>query len=56
MTWYRGVHKKTGEFAMIRKLDRGLLLAQFNNIEHPHAYGWHLYFKRDFKIVWRADK
>jgi len=46
-----GVHKATGERALLRKLPHGLTLAQFNNLAHRHAYGWHLYLRRDFKVV-----
>lgn len=50
---FRAIHRSTGEVALVRDAGRGILLAQFNLITHPHSAGWHAYFKRDFKIIWR---
>lgn len=46
------IHRLTGEFAIIKKSSRGLVLAQFTRFEHRHSHGWHLYVRRDFK-VWK---
>lgn len=47
----RGVHIATGKTALIVKSTDGLTLAQFDGFNHRHSHGWHLYLRRDFKVV-----
>lgn len=41
----------TGEHALVQRLPGGLCLAQFDRMDHPHSYGWHLYLRREFRVV-----
>ena len=45
-------HTRTGKTALVQKLPRGLLLAQFDDRRHPHAYGWHLYCRHEFRKLY----
>jgi len=42
-------HRDSGAAAIAQVLPSGLLLVQFENRKHPHAYGWHLYPRHHFK-------
>lgn len=44
-----GVHMNSKKPALLKPIERGLCLAQFDDRNHPHAFGWHLYFRRDFR-------
>jgi hypothetical protein len=49
-TMTRGIHIASGETALIHRGPSGTAWAQFDSLTHPHAYNWHLYFRRDFKV------
>lgn len=49
-TLTRGTNTASGKTALIRKGPSVTTWAQFDDIRHPHAYRWHLYFRRDFKV------
>jgi hypothetical protein len=36
-------HRDSGKTAIAQRGPRGTVLVQFNDIEHPHGHGWHLY-------------
>ena len=45
----RLIHKDSKETAIGMKLKDGLVLVQFNKIDHPQSHGWHLYPRHHFK-------
>lgn len=42
-------HKATGKTALVMKAPDGCVLAQFDDLHHPHAYRWHLYTRSAFQ-------
>jgi len=54
-------HKATGKTALGQKAPDGCVRVQFDDLEHPQAYGWHLYPRHHFvrtrtvKPVYRFD-
>lgn len=48
-----GRHKASGKTAMVIKMKDGLCIAQFDDFNHPHSHGWHLYLRSDFH-VWKG--
>lgn len=51
MSFIRGRHIATDEYALLQKLPSGLCLAQFDRSNHPHEFGWHLYLRREFDFA-----
>lgn len=45
----RMIHIPSGKTALVQRRKHGLCVAQFNEFDHPHSHGWHLYLRRDFK-------
>lgn len=45
----RMIHIPSGKTALVQRCKDGLCVAQFNEFDHPHSHGWHLYLRRDFK-------
>ena len=43
------VHKATNRSAIAMKRPDGMVIVQFDRRDHPNAYGWHLYPRRDFR-------
>ena len=47
-TFMRVVQKQTGKTAIAMRAKSGCVLVQFNDMAHPHAYGWTLYPRHHF--------
>lgn len=41
-------HKATGKSAIGYATPDGTVVVQFNDINHPHGHGWHLYPRHHF--------
>ncbi len=50
-TFVRAIHKASGKPALLLKGFSGTTWAQFDDIRQPHGYGWHLHFRRDFRVM-----
>lgn len=42
-------HIASGEAAIAKKVERGLILVQFNTFTHPHSHDWYLYPRHHFR-------